>query len=123
MITHSCPVFELDFVLYNKAEALPIIPGDVAMLEKSNGMRKVAVVLKIHRNYVKVFLPKSNRQKRVNQKSLKFPADYFRNRKALCQECSRHLRFVVFKKEFLKSLPCFSLNEVMKKKISQMLSS
>ena len=57
---------------------------------------KVIVVLKKAKNYLKIMNIKNGKKRkiRVNSDKLKFPADYFTNRKKNTEECSKFLTCV-----------------------------
>ena len=84
--------YQFSFNVQESRHTFPIVSGDIGMLKRLDGTRKIAVVLRVHTLYIKVFLPKTNRQKRVAKNLLLFPHDYFQKRKYYQRDCATQLR-------------------------------
>ena len=69
----------------------PIKVGDVAMFSKPGKRSRVAVILENTEHFSIVFLVKSDKQKKVKHKHLKFPDGYFENRSFHIQDCAKQL--------------------------------
>ena len=64
---------------------------------------KVIVVLRKTKNYFKIMNIKNRKKRkiRINSDKLKFPADYFTNRKKNTEECSKFLTCVLYEKNIV----------------------